>query len=90
MGQQKIACRYDGALIQVFNSLTMATLYVEGVVVDQFHGLEAGIGKRLVLKAVSYPFKSGSKTIQVFLKSGLFSLKWMLCIDGNYICGDKI
>jgi hypothetical protein len=87
----KIACNYDGTLIQVVNSITIATLYVDGILVDQYYsGLNAVLGKILILKAINYPFKSGSKTIQIFCKSGLVSVKFMLCIDGNYIGGDRI
>ena len=87
----KIECNYDGVLIQVANEWTKEALYINGSLVDQHYtGFNAIWGKTLILKAVNYPFKSGVKTIQVFCKSGLVSNKFMLCIDGNYIAGDKI
>jgi predicted amidophosphoribosyltransferase len=87
----KIACNYDGVLIQVVNALTKESLYIDGLLVDQHYtGFNAIYGKTLILKSINYPFKSGAKTIQVFVKSGLVSVKYMLCIDGNYIAGDKI
>jgi hypothetical protein len=87
----KIASNYDGVLIQVVNSITKVSLYANGSLVDQYYsGFNAVLGKTLVCKAINYPFKSGAKTIQVFCKSGLVTVKFMLCIDGNYIGGDKI
>jgi len=52
--------------------------------------LSAPIFKSLVLKVVNFPFKSGAKTIQVFCKSGLFSVKFMVCVDDEHIGGEKI
>jgi hypothetical protein len=87
----KIECNYDGVLIQVVSQLTKEALYLDGSLVDQHYtGFNAIWGKTLILKAINYPFKSGGKTIQVFCKSGLVTVKFMLCIDGTYIAGDNI
>jgi hypothetical protein len=87
----KIEYNYDGALIQVVNRLTKEDLYIDGELLDQHYtGFNAIWGKTLILKVVSYPFKSGAKTIQVFCKSGLVSAKYMLCIDNKYVAGDNI
>jgi len=85
-----IICNYDGVSIKVVNSWTNVKLFVDGKLLDQWNSLSAPIFKSLVLKVVNFPFKSGAKTIQVFCKSGLFSVKFMVCVDDEQIGGEKI
>lgn len=89
----KIEYIYDGAIIQVVNEgIGMKeSLYINGSLIDQHYtGFNAIWGKTLILKVINYPFKSGLKSIQVFCKSGLVSIKFMLCIDNVYVAGDRM
>jgi len=85
-----IICNYEGISIKVINSMTNAKLFVDGKLLDQWNSFNAPIFKSLVLKVVNVPFKSGAKTIQVYCKSGLFSVKLMVCVDDEHIGGEKI
>ena len=84
-----IICNYDGISIKVINSFTNAKLFVDGKLLDQSNSLIAPIFKSLVLKVVNFPFKSGPKTIQVYCR-GLFTVKFMVCVDDEHIGGEKI
>jgi hypothetical protein len=86
---KSILCIYDGVQIKVVNYITKIRLYVDDQLLDEYHSIIAPIRKTLVLKAVSYPFKSGLKTIQVYNRA-IFANKFMICIDGNHVGGDEI
>ena len=94
----RIACNYEGVLIQVVCNWLGAELYVNGSFMGSFSSNDSIIGKRMIIQVLKYPFRSGVKAIQLFCKGdwvnflfGAFgSWKLMLCIDGNYIAGDMI
>jgi hypothetical protein len=84
-----VICNFEGVSIKVVNSVTNTKLFVDDKLLDQWNALIAPVKKKLILKAVNYPFKSGSKTIEVYNKA-MFSNKFMVCVNGEYVGGDRI
>jgi hypothetical protein len=84
-----VVCNYDGSPIKVVNHMTSVQLFVDNKLMDQYNALIAPIKKTRILQAIDYPFKSGSKTIEVYNKAILFN-KFMVCVNGEHIGGDKM
>jgi hypothetical protein len=84
-----VVCNYDGSSIKVSSHLTNVQLFVDNKLMDQYVALIGHIKKTLILQAVDYPFKSGTKTIEVYNKA-LFFNRFMVCVNGEYVGGDKM
>jgi hypothetical protein len=85
---KKLVCNYEGIAIRVVLGLLHCKLYVNDILMDQYTAVVAPISKTLILRVIDYPFPSGKKTIEVYNKAIMFN-KIMVCVDGNYVGGDR-
>jgi len=79
---------YDGTPIQVKSTMIGYNLSVNGEIMAKYSG-DYQPKKTLILKVENYPFKSGPKTIEVFVQH-LTSAQIMLCIGGKFVGGAEI
>ena len=86
-----VLCNYDGSSIKVSSTLAggHVQLIVDNKIMDHYVTVINPIKKTLILQAVDYPFKSGPKTIEVYNKAILFN-KFMICVNGEYVGGEKM
>lgn len=64
-----------------------AKLYINGAKVDSYTDLIA-LGKRPAMRGRINLGNGSSKEVEVFVKSGMLSVKAKICIDGSRIAGD--
>ena len=79
---------YDGTPVQIKSNVLGHNLLVDGKVMAKWGGISPS-EKTLILKVENYPFKSGAKTIEVYLQH-IATSKIMLCIGGQFVGGAEI
>jgi len=75
---------FDGSLIKVTNGILKSELYIDGKLVDQWKSVGAALGiagKKPVLKAENYPFRSGPATVAVYFSSYLVMYQFKLTVN---------
>jgi hypothetical protein len=85
-----IACTFDNVIIKVIVHINKIELFVDDKLLSRWSAVTwyLPFKKKLIIQA-DFPFLSGTKTIEVYIKTSFFT-KVMVCLNGVYFGGDKI
>jgi hypothetical protein len=91
MGKQaNVVASIEGKSIQAKeDEQAVFTLLIDGNVHGTQKASVSTKGNVPLIKVSDFPFSSGAKTIEVFVKPGLFGEKCKICINGSQIAGDS-
>jgi hypothetical protein len=86
---KSVVCDYEGKTIKVVNTFLKCSLFVEDKLMAENKDLFALDPSKPLLSVLDYPFVSGTKNIDVFVESGMVSVKIKICVNGQKIGGDN-
>ena len=85
---RKLSFNIDGKEVLFENKTLNCLLYVDNQLIDKQVAISAK--SLIVVLETRYRFSSGEKFIQAYAKEAGLTVKFKICVDGNFVCGDNI